>query len=78
MRIAEINLLHMSGDVVKPGVIELTDRGTMRVPTGPGLGVELDADRLAAAAEAYARRGEASIYAEDAARRGEIPVKSMW
>jgi glucarate dehydratase len=74
----DTHLLHMSGDVVHPGVIELTERGTMRVPTGPGLGVELDADRLAAAAEAYTRRGEASIYAEDVARRGVIPVKSMW
>jgi glucarate dehydratase len=74
----DTHLLHLSGDVVKPGVIGLTERGTMRVPTGPGLGVELDPGRLAAAAEAYAKRGEASVYAEDVARRGTIPVKSLW
>ena len=71
------HILHMSGDVVRPGVIGLTDRGTMKVPDGPGLGVELDPDRMAAAVEAYRRSGEASVYAEDAARKGRIPVKSM-
>jgi glucarate dehydratase len=65
------------GDVVKPGVIGLTKRGTMRVPEGPGLGVELDRDGLAEAAEAYRRAGDKSIYAEDEARAGVIPVKSM-
>lgn len=67
----------LAGDVVKPGVISLTERGTMRVPEGPGLGVELDPDRFAAAAEAHARAGDKSIYAEDDARAGVIPVKSM-
>ncbi len=32
-------------DVVLPGVLELED-GEVRVPTGPGLGVELDHDAL--------------------------------
>lgn len=67
----------LGGDVVKPGVISLTDRGTMRVPDGPGLGVELDRERLAQAAEAYRRGGDKSVYAEDEARAGLIPVKSM-
>jgi hypothetical protein len=49
----------------------------MKVPTGPGLGVELDPDRFAAAAEAYRRLGDRSVYAEDEARGGTIPVKSM-
>jgi len=67
----------LAGDVVKPGVIGLTERGTMRVPDGPGLGVELDPDRFAAAAEAHARAGDKSVFAEDDARAGIIPVKSM-
>jgi glucarate dehydratase len=65
------------GDIVKDGVIALTGHGTMRVPTGPGLGVELDADKFAAAAEAHARQGDKSVYEEDQARGGVIPVKSM-
>jgi glucarate dehydratase len=31
--------------VIVPGVLELTD-GAVKVPTGPGLGVELDHDAL--------------------------------
>ncbi len=67
----------LAGDIVKDGVIALTGHGTMKVPTGPGLGVELDADKLAAAAEAHARQGDKSVYEEDQARGGVIPVKSM-
>lgn len=74
---ADTHALELAGDVIKPGVIGLTEHGTMRVPDGPGLGVELDPDRFAAAAEAYRRLGDQSVYAEDAARRGVIPVKSM-
>lgn len=74
---ADTHALELAGDVVRPGVIGLTDRGTMKVPTGPGLGVELDPDRFAAAAEAYRRLGDQSVYAEDQARGGTIPVKSM-
>jgi glucarate dehydratase len=67
----------LAGDVVKPGVVGLTALGTMRVPDGPGLGVELDPDRFAVAAEAHLRGGDRSIFAEDSARGGLIPVKSM-
>jgi glucarate dehydratase len=67
----------LRGDVVRPGVIELTSSGTMRVPDGPGLGVEIDDDLLAAAAEAHLRTGDKSVFAEDSARKGVIPVKSM-
>ena len=33
----DTHILELAGDVVKPGVIRLTERGTMPVPTGPGL-----------------------------------------
>ena len=56
----------------------MTDHGTMPVPVGPGLGGELDPDKFAAAAEAHARQGDKSVYAEDVARKGLIPVKSMY
>ena len=68
----------LAGDIVEDGVIALTDRGTMRVPDGPGLGVSLDPQRFAAAVEAHQRQGDKSVYAEDASRTGTIPVKSMW
>ena len=67
----------LAGDVVKDGVIRLTDRGTMPVPDEPGLGVALDPDKMAAAAETFRRQGDRSVFAEDAARAGTIPVKSM-
>jgi hypothetical protein len=50
----------------------------MKVPTGPGLGVEIDADKLAMGAEAHRRQGDISIYAQDRARHGQAPVKSQW
>jgi len=74
----DTHILELAGDVVAEGTIALTDHGTMRVPEGPGLGVSLDPDKLALAAEAYARQGDKSIYAEDAGRQGVIPVKSMY
>ena len=68
----------LATDVVEDGVIALTDRGTMRVPTGPGLGVSWTRRRFAEAAEAHRRQGDKSVYAEDETRAGTIPVKSMW
>jgi glucarate dehydratase len=41
-----------SQDVVAPGTLEFVD-GEVAVPTGPGLGVELDRDRLGALHEQY-------------------------
>ena len=73
----DTHITEMGADVVKPCVIGLTDHGTMKVPTGPGLGVELDDDLFAEAQEAYQRLGDRSVYAEDEARAGVIPVKSM-
>ncbi|HEY7749072.1 MAG TPA: enolase C-terminal domain-like protein [Aestuariivirgaceae bacterium] len=71
----DTHVTELSGDVVKEGVIGLTGHATMRVPDRPGLGVDLDPDRLAAAA--HARSGDKSVFAEDESRAGTIPVKSM-
>lgn len=46
----------MAEDVIVPGVLEFRDGG-VDVPTGPGLGVELDDDALARAHENYVRCG---------------------
>ncbi|MGP4014713.1 glucarate dehydratase family protein [Saccharopolyspora sp. 5N708] len=43
-------------DVVKPGVLTFTE-GAVAVPTAPGLGVELDRDKLGALHEQYLRSG---------------------
>jgi glucarate dehydratase len=43
-------------DVIVPGVLEFRD-GAVTVPTGPGLGIELDEDALAHAHENYVRSG---------------------
>ena len=74
----DTHILELAGDVVKPGVIRLTAQGTMPVPTGPGLGVELDPEKFAGAIEAHKKQGDKSVYAEDAGRAGLIPVKSMY
>jgi len=73
----DTHVTELAVDIVKPGTIALTKQGTMKVPDGPGLGIELDPDRFAAAAEAYLKQGDKSVYAEDEARQGVIPVKSM-
>ncbi len=46
-------------DVVAPGALEFVD-GAVAVPDGPGLGVELDEDALAALHEQYLRCGQRS------------------
>jgi glucarate dehydratase len=66
----------LAGEVIQNG-FEITQQGTMSVPTGPGLGVTLDRDKLEHWAEAYRRGGDKSVYAEDEARQGTLPVKSM-
>jgi glucarate dehydratase len=43
-------------DVIVPGVLEFRDGG-IDVPTGPGLGVQLDDDALARAHETYVKCG---------------------
>ena len=73
----DTHALELAGDVIEDGVIALTSRGTMKVPSGPGLGVTLDRNKLAHFADAYRRQGDKSVYAEDEARGGVIPVKSM-
>jgi glucarate dehydratase len=74
----DTHMLELAGDVIEAGAIRLTERGTMAVPDGPGLGVVLDREKLAIAVEAHARHGDMSVYAEDTARQGVIPVKSMY
>ena len=73
----DTHITELDGDVVEDGVIALNGRGAIAVPRGPGLGVDLDPDRFAAAREAWLKLGDRSVYEEDEARAGVIPVKSM-
>ena len=45
-----------SADIIVGGKLPMTG-GRMKVPAAPGLGVELDRDRLARAAEVYQKCG---------------------
>ena len=70
----DTHILELAGDVVKPGVIRLTERGTMPVPTGPGLGVELDPEKFAVAVEAHKTPGrQKRLCRGRRARRASFP-----
>ena len=58
----------LGDDVILGGPPEFTD-GALRLPPGPGIGVELDPDRVATYAELYEREGEFSVYGPVAERR---------
>ena len=46
---------HLTDDVIAGGLVPI-EEGAMRVPTGPGLGVELDRDKMAVYAELASRQ----------------------
>jgi glucarate dehydratase len=51
--------------------------GGLRVPKGPGLGVELDRDKLAKYNE-LARKQEMGSWIEDPTRPGVVTVQPKW
>jgi L-alanine-DL-glutamate epimerase-like enolase superfamily enzyme len=53
---ADAHYHHLSDDIIEGGPFKY-EGGSIRVPTGPGLGVRLDRDKLAEYAEAYKRLG---------------------
>jgi glucarate dehydratase len=52
--------------------------GCFHVPEGPGLGVELNLDRLAELEEANRRNGDILIYAHDDEQRRNPPFQGQW
>jgi glucarate dehydratase len=67
-------------DIIKGPMFEIKD-GYLDVPTGPGLGVELDEEKLAKYAEAYQkRRGHArdDVSAMRARYADWLPLKPRW
>lgn len=53
--------MYLTDDVLTNGMLAF-ENGCMSVPTGPGLGLELDRNRVRMYADAYKRKGGFSIY----------------
>lgn len=69
---ADAHYHHLSDDVITGGKLTY-ENGSIAVPTGPGLGVELDRDKLAAYNDLYRRLGPYP-YDQDPLRPGWTPV----
>ena len=69
---ADSHYHHLEDDIIEGGMMEFAD-GKLPVPTGPGLGVELDRDRLKRYHEEYLRLGSYP-YDRDPARPEWAPV----
>lgn len=68
---------HLVDDVIKGGKMAYAG-GRMAVPSGPGLGVELDEDKLAVYEERHNRQGTSAYAGEDKFRPDWIPRRPMW
>lgn len=69
---ADAHYHHLTEDVIVGGKLAYSD-GAIEVPTGPGLGVSLDAERMAAGVERYRRLG-GYPYDRDPGRPGWYPL----
>lgn len=69
---ADAHYHHLTDDIIVGGKMEYRD-GAIAVPTGPGLGVTLDRDKLAQYAELYQELGNYT-YDRDPGRPGWYPL----
>lgn len=69
---ADSHYHHLRDDVIRGGLMRF-ENGAMRVPEGPGLGVELDPDKVAEYAEMYRELGDYP-YDRDPARPDWVAV----
>jgi glucarate dehydratase len=69
---ADAHYHHLTDDIIEGGPLKY-EGGAMAVPTGPGLGVRLDRDKLAEYAELYKRLG-GYPYDQDPLRPGWTPT----
>ncbi len=69
---ADAHYHHLADDVITGGKLTY-ENGSIAVPTGPGLGVELDRDKLAAYNDLYRRLGPYP-YDQDPLRPGWAPT----
>ena len=69
---ADAHYHHLRDDIIEGGPLKY-EGGSIAVPTGPGLGVRLDREKLAEYAEAYKRLG-GYPYDQDPSRPGWTPT----
>ncbi len=69
---ADAHYHHLTDDIIEGGLMKY-EGGSIAVPTGPGLGVKLDRDRLGAYQDLYRRLGNYP-YDQDPARPGWTPT----
>jgi glucarate dehydratase len=69
---ADAHYHHLQDDIIEGGKLKYED-GAIRVPSGPGLGVRLDRDKLAEYEEHYKRLGPYP-YDQDPGRPGWTPL----
>jgi glucarate dehydratase len=69
---ADAHYHHLTDDIIEGGPLKY-ERGSIAVPTAPGLGVRLDRDKLAEYAELYKRLG-GYPYDQDPLRPGWTPT----
>jgi len=69
---ADAHYHHLRDDIIKGGLMQYKD-GAIRVPTGPGLGVTLDRDKLRQYSELYEELGDYP-YDQDPGRPGWAPL----
>ncbi|MCC6341232.1 MAG: mandelate racemase [Bryobacterales bacterium] len=69
---ADAHYHHLTGDIIEGGLMGYED-GMIRVPTGPGLGVKLNRDKLREYNEHYLRLG-GYAYDQDPLRPGWAPI----
>lgn len=67
---ADAHYHHLMDDIIRGGKMQYQD-GELAVPEGPGLGIELDEDKLARYAEAFKKQGQYS-YNQDPGRPGWV------
>jgi glucarate dehydratase len=65
---ADAHYHHLTGDIIEGGLMKY-EGGSIRVPTGPGLGVKLDREKLREYSELYKRLG-GYPYDQDPGRPG--------
>ena len=73
---ADSHYHHLTDDILEGGKMQFRD-GAMKVPTGPGLGVTLDRDKLARYHE-LSKQQEMGAWTEDSRRPGLIITQPKW
>jgi glucarate dehydratase len=74
---ADSHYHHLTDDILVGGKLQYTTEGGMAVPQGPGLGVELDRDKLARYHE-LAKKQQMGSWIEDPKRPGVVTVQPKW